>query len=267
MCFNKEMTGGFSLFSTLCGTWILLGRGMWKELERWQRFRLSMVFFYFALMEGLQFLQYFVIDQCESKLNILWTQLGYYHICFQPLFSNLAFWALDRKCAKGNARYKVWTFVFYFCVVTGCLMALRMLVPSVFPGLIPIFGPDLMRMCDDSMEGICGPRTCSYTGTYHIRWTFKLLRASYVFPSLPLHCLNMFFVPTLLGMFWPALVLFLTGPGLALLFRPVTDGELAAIWCFFSIAETTLTVVSHYFVMRVMAKKNKTPRVDSKKAN
>ena len=44
---------------------------------------------YFALMEILQFFQYKVIDQCSNKYNKFLTNLGYIHICFQPVFANI----------------------------------------------------------------------------------------------------------------------------------------------------------------------------------
>ena len=41
---------------------------------------------YFAIMEILQFFQYKVINQCDNNYNKFLTNLGYIHICFQPLF-------------------------------------------------------------------------------------------------------------------------------------------------------------------------------------
>ncbi|WIA11968.1 hypothetical protein OEZ85_012050 [Tetradesmus obliquus] len=36
-------------------------------------------------MEGLQVLQYLVLDDCSSKANQLWIYLGLVHMAFQPL--------------------------------------------------------------------------------------------------------------------------------------------------------------------------------------
>jgi hypothetical protein len=45
------------------------------------------IFFYF-LMELLQGLQYFWIDQCDSAINKALTVIGFMHICLQPYFTH-----------------------------------------------------------------------------------------------------------------------------------------------------------------------------------
>jgi hypothetical protein len=58
------------------------------------------MFFWFVLMEFLQFIQDLVINDCSNPVNIFWTTFGWIHIAFQPFFSNLAMSALN----KGNLR-------------------------------------------------------------------------------------------------------------------------------------------------------------------
>lgn len=245
MCFNKEFTLGFTILSVVAGLYVFFGCGPWRALHKsapWRAHRVAMTFFYFALMEGLQFVQYLVIDDCDNLVNNFMTQLGWYHICFQPLFSNLAFSALDPRNKDGKR--KTWNFVLMYCLVTGVLMALRMIIPLFYNHATSFFIP-----CEPDMEGVCGPRTCSYTGIYHLRWTFRMLRASYVFPSLSLHFLNMFIAPILMGQSFGSLVLFVTGPLIAVFFD-VSDGERASIWCFFSIMETAITAATQYIACR-----------------
>ena len=52
---------------------------------------------YFALMEILQFFQYKVINQCNNDYNKFLTNIGYIHICFQPLFFNIWLFAFTNK--------------------------------------------------------------------------------------------------------------------------------------------------------------------------
>ena len=256
MCFNKEMTGGFTLFSILIGTWIILGKGkIWSNLLSWQRVRVALCFYYFAVMEGLQFVQYFVLDDCDGLVNNLSTQLGWYHICWQPLFSNLAFSALDKK-AHDSDQKRTWSFILWFSFISGLLMALRMILPALFPGAVAAVGPDFAGMCNENIEGVCGPSTCVHTGIWHLSWTFKMLKPGYVFPSLSLHFLNMFVAPALMGNLLGSVILFMTGPFIALFFD-VGDGERSSIWCFFSIMETIVTAGSQYLVYRRMAKKKR----------
>ena len=52
---------------------------------------------YFALMEILQFFQYKVINECDNYYNKLLTNIGYIHICFQPLFFNIWLFAFVKN--------------------------------------------------------------------------------------------------------------------------------------------------------------------------
>jgi hypothetical protein len=250
MCFNKEFTLAFTALSTGLGAWVLNGKGIW-DVERWRRLRIASMFFWFALMEFLQFIQYLVINDCSNPVNIFWTTFGWIHIAFQPFFSNLAMSALN----KGNLRKErdeTWQFIFRYCFVGGALMSLRILIPL-------FFWPDpashgVLQQCSGEVEELCGPRTCSTTGVFHIQWTFKMLKAGYAFPGIAFHFLAMFIAPILMGQTVGTIVLFLTGPGLALLFAGVKDGERAAIWCFFSIAEAAATTATQYIGIRLAKK-------------
>jgi len=218
-------------------------------MQQWRRVRVSACFFYFAFMEGIQFIQYLVIDDCTSKTNIVWTILGFLHICFQPLFSNLAMSGTDRNNRDGKIDY-IWRFIIKLSFVTGVMMALRIILPMVYDGKNEFLEP-----CSDDTEGFCAPRTCTETGLYHLKWTFKLLTPNYAFPGISMHCINMFVVPVLMKQYLAAVVLFLTGPFIAMFFS-ATSGEQASIWCFFSIAETALTTLSQLYYLRKYAKES-----------
>lgn len=225
------------------------GKGIWKNLQPWQRWRICLCFIYFASMEALQFFQYLVINDCNSMANIILTALGYIHICWQPLFSNIALSALDFKNFE-KKREEVWNFVFKFAFTSGLLMSARLLIPLIYDGPQNfIFTP-----CNHA-EGICGEKTCTTNGLYHLKWEFKLLKSSYAFPNVAAHFLFMFVAPFLLGLRLQSIILFLTGPFISCLFRgEVSDGERSAIWCFFSIAESFITIITSLLACRYQLK-------------
>ena len=252
MCFNKEWSLGFTLSSISLGIWVLTGKSLWSSLDPWRRRRISYCFFYFALMEGLQFFQYLVINQCDTTINIILTALGWVHICWQPLFSNFAFSALDPKNQK-KERDETWKFVLKMCFASGLFMALRIAIPAFTQMSEESF---LFKPCASEIEGVCGQKTCTENGIYHLKWTFKMLKPSYVFPSISAHFLFMFVAPFLLGLQLQSIILFMTGPAIALLFTKATDGERASIWCFFSIAESFITIIAAYMACRKQLKAN-----------
>lgn len=259
MCFNKEMSLGFTFFSVIAGSWIISGRGMWNNVAKWRLVRISSCFYYFAFMEFLQFLQYLVIDECNAPINVFWTVLGWLHICFQPLFSNLAFSALDNR-NNIKQRDETWKFILKFCFASGFLMSLRIIIPIIYENSAGKY-QSFLKMCNENIEGVCGQRTCSETGNYHIKWTFKMIKPSYPFPGLAVHFLNMFITPIIMGQCFGSIALFMTGPMLALFFD-VSDGERASILCFFSIMETAVTAFTQYLACVKAIKQNKKPKAN-----
>ncbi len=76
---------------------ISLSFGIIKFIFFIKKNMLLLVIFYFALMEILHFFQYKVINQCNNDYNKFLTNIGYIHICFQPLFFNLWLFAFISK--------------------------------------------------------------------------------------------------------------------------------------------------------------------------
>ncbi|EAY14640.1 hypothetical protein TVAG_460570 [Trichomonas vaginalis G3] len=246
MCFNKWWSLAFTAFACGVSGWVWSGKGFWKKIQRWQRNRIAWFFVYFASMEILQFFQYLVINNCTSKLNIFLTILGFVHICFQPLVTNIAFSAIDPKNLD-KQREETWMFIIKFCGVTGFFLAFRILPPLFSDNFDKFF---LFDKCGDK-EGVCAPQTCTVMGTYHLAWGWKLLKPSYTFPNVAIHFFTMFFPALLLGLYFQSIILFLSGPVLAQIWaKKTSDGERAAIWCFFSIAESTVTGVTSYLACR-----------------
>ena len=130
MCFNKEMTLGFSLFAFAVGIWILFGFSVWKGVPKWRLQRLSACFFFFSFMEFIQFVQYLVLGDCKNQVNVFFTVLGWLHICFQPLFSNYAMSAMDIRNLN-KERDQIWKFIHRLCMAVGSMMGLRMIIPAI----------------------------------------------------------------------------------------------------------------------------------------
>lgn len=178
---------------------------------------------YFALMEILQYFQYMVIDQCDNEYNKLLTNIGYIHICFQPLFFNLWLFEFTKKP----------NFIFiYMSFFAGILLTSR------------IFFVKDDELCDGKHEPLCGDNTCSFSGKRHIAWNLRLRAAGkYWFtPSIGLHFF-MWVIPVLtIFQIKPALAMLLTGPYLGY-FLTNNIHEQPTIWCYTVIAQMILTFI------------------------
>lgn len=259
MCFNKELSLLFSLTSLGVAFWASTGKGIWSNMAPWRRHRVQACFAYFCLMELLQFIQYLVIDQCDNIINTISTALGYIHICWQPLFTNLIMSALDRRNLN-KSREKAWTVIFKANIIIGFFMAARIIIPAI---LSPETVQQYLRPCYHEMDGLCAEKTswktCSTTGKYHIRWNFRMLQSSYLFPNIGMHFITMFVLPFAMGMRFQSILLFASGPGLAIFF-PVDDGERSSIWCFFSVMEELITFGSQILLIHFSEVNKKTEK-------
>ena len=253
MCFTKEWSLTFTITSSLIALWVLSGKGIWKSMQSWQKFRISLFFFYFGAMELLQFFQYLVINECDNIINHILTVLGWLHICWQPVFSNLVFSALDSKNLK-KERDDTWKTIIKFAALGGFVLALRIIIPY----FVNLDEKDLIfRPCRYSDEQVCGDKTCTTMGRFHLKWMFILLRPSYVLPNGAVHFVFMFLAPVIMGQTFSTIVLFLTGPAIAAWFAQYSEPEFASIWCFFSIAECIVTVTTQYLAIRKALPKTK----------
>lgn len=169
-------------------------------------------------MEILQFFQYKVINQCNNNYNKFLTNLGYIHICFQPLF-NIWLFAFIRK--------PDFTFL-YMSFFAGLLISRLFFVKNG-------------ELCDNKNEPLCG-KTFSFSGKTHIAWNVRLRApGKYWFtPSIGLHFF-MWVIPVLtIAKMKPILAMLLTGQYLGFL---ITDNihEQPAVWCYTAIGQMLLT--------------------------
>ena len=183
---------------------------------------------YFALMEILQFFQYKVIDQCDSPYNKLLTNIGYTHICFQPIFINLWLFAFTKK--------PNFTFI-YLSFFAGLLLFSR------------LFFVDDSELCDVRNEPLCGTKTCALSGKKHIKWNVRL-RAPGVnrwTPSIGLHFF-MWVIPVLtIVQLKPFLAMLLSLPYIAYLAiilenkEDKVGSEAGTIWCYTLVGQMLVT--------------------------
>jgi hypothetical protein len=182
---------------------------------------------YFALMEIIQFFQYRVINQCDNRYNKFLTNLGYIHICFQPLFFNIWLYAFTNK---PNFQ------ILYMSFAAGLLLASRL-----------FFVKD-DEVCDGKNEPLCGKKTCAFSGERHVAWNIRLRAPGkhWFTPSIGLHFF-MWVIPVLtIFQLKPIMAMLLTGPYLGY-FLSSNIHEIPAIWCYTAIGQM---ILSHSLLLK-----------------
>jgi hypothetical protein len=210
MCFSQNISLGFAITGIISSYYFYVKKHYYAAIG----------IFYFSLMELIQYFQYKVINQCDNKINILLTYIGYLHICFQPVFVNIWLFSFTK-----NPNYDF----LYLSLVAGILLFMR------------IFWVTDTTLCDTKNEPICGPKTCTFSGERHLAWNVRLRAAgqNWFTPSIGLHFF-LFVIPALITFqFKPIMAVLIIAPYAGMLTSNIH--EKPAIWCYTSIMQLLIS--------------------------
>eukprot|EP00197_Chlamydomonas_leiostraca_P002721 CAMPEP_0202857738 /NCGR_PEP_ID=MMETSP1391-20130828/561_1 /ASSEMBLY_ACC=CAM_ASM_000867 /TAXON_ID=1034604 /ORGANISM="Chlamydomonas leiostraca, Strain SAG 11-49" /LENGTH=259 /DNA_ID=CAMNT_0049536579 /DNA_START=244 /DNA_END=1023 /DNA_ORIENTATION=+ len=236
------------------GTALILLR---RNTSWWQ----PALFLYFVVMEGLQFLQYQVVNQCDHPLNQGLTLLAWAHISFQPLIFNGYLFAMDARMGPKRPHMSViQRFVLQLC---GVAAAIALVKGFVLPlGLVdPASLPPALPHCVEGVEHMCGRATCAFQGAHHIAWRLPLLGAGYYMPNVFLHFF-LSFTPIMLvgtGLVRAFVVLAVAaGPVAVDWFWTGGDTlshlhEMPSVWCLMSVAYCWTALLFEFVVGPLVA--------------
>lgn len=187
-----------------------------KDVPKERTFALG----FFTLMELLQAISYASIGQCDMSGNKLLTYLSLTHIALQmPVISAFMLSYTPKKVRKKWLKpVMTLSFIGTLLMLTRIYMPLMWDVPKAW-------------MCRAG-DALCGEKSCSYMGTWHLAWRLPLLGFD---PSFLIYFGLVFFLPILYGSWRISAFHFLVGPFLSS-FLSTDHNEIPAIWCLFSIA-------------------------------
>jgi hypothetical protein len=196
-------------------------------------------------MEALQGFTYLVLDDCSFWNKVL-TALGGIHICFQPLVTSYM-GAMESEDPKMKAKF--W-FMCRLSAVGGLWMFMRVFLE------VNGFTKSQRHVCEYSpyeTEHLRGQEMCSVRGKYHMAWNFPAADISYYVPSINLHAFlsfaPFFAHPEDPVMIAKGAILILTGPLVGELFAGPNKGEVAAIWCLYSVGHLFAAAMVHFFIV------------------
>mmetsp|Transcript_20185 Transcript_20185/g.34485 ORF Transcript_20185/g.34485 Transcript_20185/m.34485 type:complete len:307 (+) Transcript_20185:52-972(+) len=232
MCFNQPMSFAFAALGFYLA---------WYVHHYTLNTQLATGVFYFFLMEFLQGLQYFVIDDCDSTANQILTFLGFVHIAYQPYFTHVINSSLTKNPQFKN-QYKI---ILRLCLVGGTMLLGRYFLYLYYDQGHPITSDftDWSKAAPPAgscrtTEWLRGEKLCTFSGKYHLAWSVPMAPATYWIPAASIHSFLMFapFFVMKRNMVIQGIFLWLAGPFLASYITPNLM-EQASIWCFFSIAQ------------------------------
>jgi len=230
MCFDQKTS---FIFATL-------GLGMaWYVHHYTENTKLAIGIFWFFLMEFLQGLQYFFIDDCSSTWNQVLTVLGFVHICYQPYFTHV----INSSLARNPKILDQYQIILRLCLLGGTMLLARFVFAEFANTSISSDFTDWSNTSPSpgsckTTEWLRGEQLCTYRGKYHLAWSVPMYDPTYWSPSAAIHSFLMFgpFFIMKWNMVIQGIFLWAAGPLLASFITPNLQ-EQASIWCFFSISQ------------------------------
>ena len=182
MCFSGTMSFSFAACGVLVAiiAWLKLSALGGSARSGAPRFVIGVL--YFVLMEALQGVQYWYIDEIDAKgrscsaRNARLTIVGFAHICFQPYFTHLMLGAFYHP--KGTRGIQN-AFTLRLCLLAGFAFFMRYVLavhiqPSSYIPL-PEGCPNTEWIRASSTSPAGTDSSCTYQGRYHLAWYARQL--------------------------------------------------------------------------------------------
>ena len=106
MCYTPEISAVFFCIGVSTAIYV------YTSIPSARKTHIHFLLLFYSLMELLQTVQYFYVNQCDNIINKLSTELAYILVIVQPLAWNTYFYYNSNKCEK-----HIFTAAIYMCLV------------------------------------------------------------------------------------------------------------------------------------------------------
>jgi len=218
MCYNPEQSFSFFIIGIITTTYIYLYEPLIRKTE------IHLIILFYSMMELLQTIQYFYVNQCDNIINKILTEFAYILVIFQPLIWNIFFYINSINYEKN-----IFLTAIYLCLFWMLINVIsRLLYKKVFA----------TQTQNNSV--FASDKVCTRKINSHLYWTwtsanFYELNANY------LTYLMLWFIPALISKsnFKYSLILIISSIIGAIYGYTYNLGELyftfTAAWCFISV--------------------------------
>ena len=216
MCYTPEMSFGFVLLGFV---------GLWYVKDTKKRF-LSLLIVFYMLMELLQTVQAYLVNDCDNPWNPLLTEVAYLFVLVQPLLWNFYFY---NNSTTESGLFKA-----------GIGLAIGWMVFDLAGRLL--HGTMRNRTEEDSI--LIGDRVCTYKGSSHLYWKWTSANLGSMTATHSMYLL-IWFVPALLSVGFRSTALIIMAGALASAGITAYMGDVkgfTAAWCFISIPLVALII-------------------------
>ena len=211
MCYTPEMSFSFALIG-IAGIIYLQHDTKHKYI--------SYIILFYVLMELLQTVQNYIVNDCDNMLNRILTEVAYVFVIVQPLIWNMYFYFNSKLIEQGLFK-------------AGIGLSLGWIVFNIINRIF--YGHFAPATQKDSVYA--GNRVCTYKGSSHLYWEWTSANMGDLNATFIMHLL-IWFVPALLSTSQFMSAIFILAGALLSLGITVYMGDIkgfTAAWCIISI--------------------------------
>uniref|UniRef100_A0A6C0IEZ5 Uncharacterized protein n=1 Tax=viral metagenome TaxID=1070528 RepID=A0A6C0IEZ5_9ZZZZ len=110
MCYNSEMSFIFAAIGSIVIMYIYFSQNKIKDTG------IQYILIFYTLMEILQGIQYFYINQCSNIWNKILTEIAYVLVILQPLIWNVYYFSNSNFCDKNIFITAIWFSIVWITV-------------------------------------------------------------------------------------------------------------------------------------------------------
>ena len=224
MCYSTGMSYAFALLGIAATVYVVYSK-------RFKYKYLPMLLLFYTVMEILQGTQYFFVNECNNRWNILSTEFAYILVIVQPLMWNFFFYENSDRCEKNIFVTSVALNFFWI----AASVASRVWYKKENRDIMTAFSRFGLE------DGVCARKQKT-----HVYWTWTSANFYDFKPTMLMYALIWFVPPMLTRKFrWVSVILRL---GLvASVIAAFALGEahtMTSLWCFYSVPTVLLVMAA-----------------------
>ena len=212
MCFTPELSASFAIGGSIIAAY-LLTKGTYPVF-------LPFVILFYVLMETLQTIQYYIVNECDNPWNIGLTEIAYGLVIAQPLLWNTFFY-LNAKSSES------------LLFLSGIVLSSVWMIVNIAARIA--YTPANAQTATNSVYA--SDRVCTLRKTSHLYWKWTLANFGELNATF-LTYLMLWFIPALISSSYRSVSLLLIASALLSALYTVYVGEpeiFTAAWCYVSV--------------------------------
>lgn len=174
MCYSTPMSFSFAVVGIVTASYIYFYDNLNYNY-------LPMLLIFYSIMEILQGVQYYFVNQCSNIINYMLTEFAYILVILQPLMWNFFYYKNSSGCEKQ-------------LFITGMTLAICWMIVHIFTRLI--YTKTNGMKFEDSVYG--GDSICTKKQKSHLYWQWTSANIFDLNPTMLMYLL-VWFIPALIS--------------------------------------------------------------------